>query len=196
MAIVTIPDENRQVADPETIKAFAEAHGLWYERWELSRLPDVNAGQDEILAAYHDQIEALKVRGGYVTADVINVNPQTPGLDAMLAKFSAEHTHSEDEVRFVVHGRGVFHINPDNGPVFAIEMESGDLINVPAGTRHWFNLCQEKTIITIRLFQDSTGWTPHYIDEARHKLYQPLCFGPRPLFAQAAEVKSAAAGES
>ena len=193
MAIVTIPDENRTITEPALIKAFAEAHGLWYDRWELSP-PDVKASQEEILAAYHQEIEALKIRGGYVTADVINVSPATPGLDAMLAKFSPEHTHSEDEVRFVVHGRGVFHINPDNGPVFAIEMESGDLINVPAGTRHWFNLCQEKTIITIRLFQDSTGWAPHYIDEARHKLYQPLCFGPRPLIAQAGERQSVVTG--
>lgn len=181
MAIITIADEGRKIEDRDAIKAFAEQHGLWYELWDLSRLPDVNASQEEILAAYSGEIEALKLKGGYVTADVINVNPTTPGLDAMLAKFSPEHTHSEDEVRFVVHGRGVFHINPENGPVFAIEMTSGDLINVPAGTRHWFNLCEEKTIITIRLFQDSTGWAPHYVEEAKHKLYQPLCFGPRPL---------------
>ena len=132
------------------------------------------------MECYKDEIARLNERGGYVTADVINVSPATPGLDAMLQKFSPEHTHSEDEVRFVVHGRGVFHINPVEGPVFAIEMESGDLINVPAGTRHWFNLCDEKTIVTIRLFQDTTGWTPHYLEKSKHLNYQPLCLGPKP----------------
>ena len=32
-----------------------------------------------------------------MTADVIDVNPDTPGLDVMLAKFNIEHRHDEDE---------------------------------------------------------------------------------------------------
>lgn len=183
MAVLTIPDQGLKITDPEQIKAVAEGAGLWYDRFDLGKLPDVAASQEKMLAAYSEEIEILKARGGYVTADVINVNPATPGLDAMLAKFSAEHTHSEDEVRFVLYGRGVFHINPVTAPVFAVELESGDLINVPAGTRHWFNLCEEKTIITIRLFQDSAGWTPHYLEGGVHSRFQPLCFGPRPLLA-------------
>ncbi len=184
MAVLTVPDQNLRIDDVNEIAAFMEKQGLWYERWDLSKLPPIEASQETILDCYKDEIVRLNERGGYVTADVINVSPATPGLDAMLQKFSPEHTHSEDEVRFVVHGRGVFHINPDGGPIFAIEMESGDLINVPAGTRHWFNLCAEKTIVTIRLFQDTTGWTPHYLEKSKHLDYQPLCLGPKPLFMQ------------
>ena len=51
-----------------------------------------------------------------MTADVINVTPETPGLDAMLEKFSKEHTHTEDEVRFTVKGGGIFHIHPGRRP--------------------------------------------------------------------------------
>jgi 1,2-dihydroxy-3-keto-5-methylthiopentene dioxygenase len=96
----------------------------------------------------------------------------------MLAKFSKEHTHSEDEVRFTVRGSGVFHIHPPGGPVFAIQVESGDLINVPCGTQHWFDLCNDKTIRCIRLFQDKSGWTPHYIEQSVHERYTPVCLGP------------------
>jgi 1,2-dihydroxy-3-keto-5-methylthiopentene dioxygenase len=181
MAVLTVPDRNLRVENADEIASFMEQHGLWYERWDLAKLPAIDASQEVVLDCYKAEIARLNKRGGYVTADVINVSPATPGLGTMLAKFAPEHTHSEDEVRFVVHGRGVFHINPANGPVFAIEMESGDLINVPAGTRHWFNLCEEKTIVTIRLFQDSTGWTPHYAEHSRHNEYQPLCLGPKPL---------------
>ncbi|HEY9679649.1 MAG TPA: cupin domain-containing protein [Drouetiella sp.] len=181
MAVLTVPDEGLRIENPAEIANFVERFGLWYERWDLAKLPAKNASQEEILSRYKEEIERLNKRGGYVTADVINVSPATPGLDAMLEKFSPEHTHSEDEVRFVVHGRGVFHINPVNGPIFAIEMESGDLINVPAGTQHWFNLCAEKSIVTIRLFQETSGWAPHYVSDSKHKQYQPLCFGPKPL---------------
>ena len=101
----------------------------------------------------------------------------THHLDAMLAKFAKEHTHSEDEVRFTVKGSGVFHIHPANGPVFAIQVESGDLINVPRGTKHWFDLCGDRTIRCIRLFQDISGWTPQYIEGGVHEGYAPLCLG-------------------
>ena len=69
-----------------------------------------DAPADEVLAAYAREVDALKARGGYVTADVIDVKPETPNLDTMLAKFSREHWHDEDEVRFIVEGRGLFHV--------------------------------------------------------------------------------------
>ena len=57
--------------------------------------PDASA--ESILEAYADEIEKLKASGGYVTADIIDVNPETPGLEEMLAKFDREHWHDEDE---------------------------------------------------------------------------------------------------
>jgi len=179
MAVVRIQDENRQITDPQEISEFLAPFGIWYEKWEVEGRIDGDAESEEILAAYSEEIERLKAKGGFVTADVINVNPETPNLDAMLQKFAAEHTHSEDEVRFTVKGSGVFHIHPENGPVFAVQVESGDLINVPNGTRHWFDLCSDRTIRCIRLFEDASGWTPHYVDDPVHAGYTPLCMGPQ-----------------
>jgi enolase-phosphatase E1 len=113
-----------------------------------------------------------------VTADVIDVRPETPNLDAMLAKFSREHWHDEDEVRFILEGRGVFHVHPQDGPVFAIEVGPGDLIRVPRGTWHWFDLCADRRIRAIRLFQDPSGWTPHYTGSGAEQGREPVCLGP------------------
>jgi 1,2-dihydroxy-3-keto-5-methylthiopentene dioxygenase len=96
----------------------------------------------------------------------------------MLAKFSCEHWHDEDEVRFIVEGRGLFHVHPPDGPVFAIEVQAGDLISVPRGTHHWFDLCADRRIRAIRLFQDKSGWTPHYTNSGVDAGFQPVCFGP------------------
>ena len=178
MARIRIQDENREITGADEIRAFLKPFGIWYEKWDVEgRLP-AEATNEQILETYAPEIERLKKSGNFVTADVINVNANTPNLDAMLAKFNKEHTHSEDEVRFTVKGAGVFHIHPDNGPVFAIQVESGDLINVPCGTRHWFDLCSDKTIRCIRLFQDMSGWTPHYVEKSVHEGYTPLCLGP------------------
>ena len=127
--------------------------------------------------SYKREIDELKSRGGYVTADVINVTRDTPGLDVMLAKFSREHWHDEDEVRFILAGHGVFHIHPTGGPVVAIEVEAGDLIRVPRGTWHWFDLCADRQIRAIRLFQDPAGWTPVYTDSGTEAKFEPVCFG-------------------
>lgn len=178
MAIVTVPAEARRITDPTEIKNFLADHGLHSEVWPLEDRVDPAAPAAQILAAYAPEIDELKARGGFVTADVIDVYPDTPNLDAMLAKFSQEHTHTEDEIRFILQGSGVFHINPGDRPVFGIEVHAGDLISVPLGTRHWFDLCGDRRIRAIRLFQDTTGWTPHYVPDAVHAGYEPLCLGP------------------
>ncbi|MEX0792050.1 MAG: acireductone dioxygenase [Pirellulaceae bacterium] len=178
MASVSIPAENRQITDPAEIREFLKPFGIWYEKWEVEGRIGADATNEEILEAYAPEIERLKQAGGFVTADVINVSPETPNLDVMLAKFDKEHTHDEDEVRFTVAGSGVFHIHPENGPVFAVQVTSGDLINVPHGMRHWFNLCDTRRIRCIRLFEDMSGWAPHYVGEAVHESYSPLCWGP------------------
>jgi 1,2-dihydroxy-3-keto-5-methylthiopentene dioxygenase len=178
MAIVTVPAESRRLTEPAEITAFLADHGLLYDRWPLEDRVDPAAPAEEILAAYAPEIDELKRRGGFVTADVVDVYPDTPNLDAMLAKFSKEHTHTEDEIRFILQGRGVFHINLAGRPVFAIEVWAGDLISVPLGTRHWFDLCADRRIRAIRLFQDMSGWTPHYIADGVHEAYLPLCLGP------------------
>jgi 1,2-dihydroxy-3-keto-5-methylthiopentene dioxygenase len=178
MAIVRIPSDNVVLHDPDAIGAFLGRYAIEYQRWMPNQPVAADASAEDVLRAYAPEVDALKQRGGYATADVIDVRPETPNLDAMLAKFSREHWHDEDEVRFIVEGRGLFHVHPASGPVFAIEVEAGDLIRVPRGTRHWFDLCADRRIRAIRLFQDPSGWTPHYTDSDIHKGFQPVCFGP------------------
>jgi 1,2-dihydroxy-3-keto-5-methylthiopentene dioxygenase len=178
MAAVKIPAENVTLTDETAVTAYLAARGIDYERWTPAHDVSPDAATEEILAAYAPEIDTLKARGGYVTADVIDVKADTPNLDVMLAKFNREHWHDEDEVRFIIAGRGLFHVSPPSGPVFAIEVGPGDLIRVPRGTRHWFDLCTERRIRAIRLFQDQSGWTPHYTDSGVDRGFQPICFGP------------------
>jgi 1,2-dihydroxy-3-keto-5-methylthiopentene dioxygenase len=178
MATVTIADEQLTLKEPGEIRDYLASLGIQYERWDPSSRLTSDASPQEVLAAYSGQIERLKNEGGYVTADVIDLKPNTPGLDAMLAKFKTEHWHNEDEVRYIVAGRGLFHIHPLNGPVTAVEVEPGDLIRVPRGTLHWFDLCSDRRVRAIRLFQDPSGWTPHYTNSGADKAYEPVCFGP------------------
>jgi 1,2-dihydroxy-3-keto-5-methylthiopentene dioxygenase len=178
MATLTIRQENRTLTEADAISRFLGQFGIWYRRSDLGDELGDAAGHEEILAAYEEPIRELEAEGGYVTADVIDITPETPNLEVMLARFDKEHWHDEDEVRFIVAGRGLFHIHPAGGPVFSLEIEAGDMINVPRGTHHWFDLCDERRIRAIRLFQDTSGWTPHYTGSGEETKHQPLCFGP------------------
>jgi 1,2-dihydroxy-3-keto-5-methylthiopentene dioxygenase len=185
MALLTIMDEGQTIADREAIATYLKGHGIDYEAWTPAQAVAADASAEEILAAYAGEIDKLKVRGGYVTADVIDVNPDTPGLSDMLAKFSREHWHDEDEVRFIISGHGLFHLRFREGPVVSITVEAGDLVRVPRGTWHWFNLCDDRRIRAIRLFQDKAGWTPHYTASGVDENFLPVCFGPSHLPLQA-----------
>jgi 1,2-dihydroxy-3-keto-5-methylthiopentene dioxygenase len=176
MAVVEIPDEKTVLREESEIRAYLSGIGIAYEHWETGRISS-DAPAEELLAAYAPEIDVLKREGGYTTADIVDVTPETEGLAAMLAKFNREHWHDEDEVRITLRGRGLFHIHPHGKPVVAIEVGEGDLIRVPRGTHHWFNLCGDLNIRAIRLFQDTTGWTPHYTSSGVDNRYEPVCFG-------------------
>jgi 1,2-dihydroxy-3-keto-5-methylthiopentene dioxygenase len=178
MAIVRIPAVDVVLRQADEIRTFLDRHLIDFEQWTPNRPLKSDASADEVLHAYAPEVDALKQRGGYATADVIDVKPETPNLDAMLARFNREHWHDEDEVRFIVEGRGIFHVHPDGEPVFAIEVEAGDLIRVPRGTHHWFDLCADRRIRAIRLFMDPAGWAPHYTESGVDQGFQPVCFGP------------------
>lgn len=177
MAVVTVPDENLVLRETGEVTKYLAGIGLTYERWRPTHALMPDAQSQDILAAYATEIERLKEVGGYVSVDVININRETPGLEEMLLKFNREHWHDEDEVRFIIEGRGIFHIRPQDGRVVSIEVTGGDLLSVPSGTWHWFNLCSDLQIKAIRLFSESKGWLPYYTESKVERQYQPVCFG-------------------
>jgi 1,2-dihydroxy-3-keto-5-methylthiopentene dioxygenase len=178
MAVVRIPEEKQELTDFEAVRDYLAGIGIEHERWQADAVLPSDAATEQVLNAYSAEIDRLKQKGDYATADVIDISADTPGLDAMLARFSIEHSHDEDEVRFILAGRGLFHIHPAEGPVVAIEVGAGDLIRVPRGTRHWFDLCGDRRIRAIRLFQNMSGWTPLYTNSGVDRNFEPVCWGP------------------
>ena len=131
--------------------------GIRFERWEASRVLPPGADQETVLQAYQDSVERLMAERGLRSADVLSMRPDHPQKETARAKFLHEHTHSEDEVRFFVEGQGLFSIHT-RGRVFFVLCEQGDLLSVPDGTPHWFDMGPEPHFTVIRLFTDTAGW--------------------------------------
>jgi len=108
MAILSIPEQNIEIRNPNEIRDFFTNRGIFFDQWACSIQFDDNASQIEILEAYAKDLNPFMDKGGYVTADVISINKLTENYDAIRSKFLAEHTHSEDEIRFFVDGKGIF----------------------------------------------------------------------------------------
>lgn len=135
-------------------------HGVRFERWSTRTLSPAPT-PDEVLAAYRPEIDMLKIDGGYTTCDVISVTPDHPDKDALRRKFQSEHTHSEDEVRFFVAGSGLFTLHIGDR-VYEILCEQGDLIGVPDGAPHWFDMGPAPSFTAIRLFTNPAGWVANF----------------------------------
>lgn len=177
MATLTLRDEQRVLRDAEEIRGALAPHGIEYRRLEVVPTVPVGASQEEVLDAYRGFLDERMREGGWQSADVVDIHPAVPNLDAMLAKFDREHWHAEDEVRLIVSGRGLFHVHPKQGGVLAIEVEAGDWIRVPEGTLHWFHVCAARTCRAVRVFQSQAGWTPRYTDSGIDRKYPPVWSG-------------------
>lgn len=135
--------------------------GVTLERWEAGAPLSDQPHDEEILRAYAADIERLKARGGYQSCDVLRVTPDHPDRVTLRAKFLDEHVHDDDEVRFFVGGAALFYIRA-GGLVHALECTAGDLIVLPAGTVHWFDMGERPDFTVIRLFITPEGWIARY----------------------------------
>ena len=135
--------------------------GVRFEQWNASQPIAPGASQDEVIAAYRADIDRLMREEGYQSVDVVSLKPDHPDRAALREKFLSEHTHSEDEVRFFVAGAGQFTLHID-GRVYDVLCEQGDLIGVPDGTRHWFDMSESPYFVAIRLFTNKDGWVASF----------------------------------
>jgi 1,2-dihydroxy-3-keto-5-methylthiopentene dioxygenase len=148
--------------DLAEIAAELAPHGIRLERWDTVPLA-VDAGQEQVLAAYESEVARVAAEGPYPLVDVVRLVPNDADpewqakAEAARTKFLDEHTHDEDEVRFFVEGSGCFYLHLGDR-VYAVVCTEGDLMSVPAGTTHWFDMGTRPRFCAIRFFQEEDGW--------------------------------------
>lgn len=171
--LVVMPEESPRhvllrTESESHIRDLLGPHGITFERWKADVELAPGAGQAEVLAAYRRDIDRLRVEGGYTSEDVVRLHPDLADPETFRqkarsarTKFLAEHTHSDDEVRFFVEGAGLFFLRID-GKVHCLRCERQDLIRVPAHTRHWFDMGEMPSFCAIRLFTRPDGWVASF----------------------------------
>jgi len=141
----------------EAISAQLGRLGVRFERWPTEHPLAADAGEDAVLAAYRVEVDALVTEYGFRSMDVVSIRPEHPQREELRAKFLDEHVHDDFEVRFFVDGSGLFYLHVDDR-VYVVLCEKGDLISVPGGTPHWFDMGERPDFKCIRLFTIPDGW--------------------------------------
>jgi len=167
MAQIRIRSINQRISNELDVRDFLESQEVLYEHWDTNKLPErlqenyvlSDADKAEVLAAFAEEINELSTRRGYKIWDLITLSDATPNLDELLKKFEAIHTHTEDEIRAITAGKGIFIIKGDKEiGYFDVELSAGDVISVPENKAHFFTLMDNRAIVAVRLFVESNGW--------------------------------------
>lgn len=167
MSCLTIYPDNKpeeKIIDTEDGAVIAQELsqiGVRFERWETQDVLPDDADDSVVMDAYAADIDRLQKENGYQSVDVIRIAPDNSKKEELRQKFLNEHTHSEDEVRFFVEGAGIFYLRVD-GRVYMTLCTRGDLISVPTGVKHWFDMGAEPSLTCIRLFTSKDGWVADF----------------------------------
>lgn len=160
-------DENRpdapliETTDAGEIARLLAEVGVHFERWTADANLATDADEAAVIAAYRSSVERIQRDGGYETVDVLRLAKGTPDTAPMRQKYFAEHSHSEDEVRFFVEGSASFYLRL-GGKIYQTICVRNDLISVPAGTLHWFDMGPDPEFTALRWFNNKEGWVPQY----------------------------------
>jgi 1,2-dihydroxy-3-keto-5-methylthiopentene dioxygenase len=176
LAQIRIRNTDERISGEANVKAFLDKQEVLYEHWDASKLPAnlqenftlSDEDKQTILQTFDSEIRDLASRRGYKTWDIIVLSESTPNLDELLKKFENVHTHTEDEVRAITAGNGIFIIKGDDETgYFDVELTAGDVISVPEHKPHFFTLMSDKQIVAVRLFIETEGWIAHpYADSS------------------------------
>ncbi|KOP68793.1 acireductone dioxygenase [Bacillus sp. FJAT-18019] len=174
MAEIVIRNTNERITGEENVREFLNSQEVVYEHWNMEKLPTTlqenfqlsDDDKKRILEIFDEEIRDLAARRGYKIWDVITLSESTPNIEDLLKKFEEVHTHSEDEIRAIVGGKGIFIIKgSDDVGYFNVELEPGDVISVPENTPHFFTLMENKQIIAVRLFIEENGWVASPVED-------------------------------
>ncbi|KKB34936.1 cupin domain-containing protein [Bacillus thermotolerans] len=170
MTTIKIQGTNEVIDNQEEVISFLQQNDVIYENWDIAKLPAhlsekyvlSDEEKQEILDVFEEEIKDISARRGYKAWDIISLAEHTPNLEQMLVNFQREHHHTDDEVRFIVSGHGVFVIQGKDQRFFEVHLNPGDLISVPENVRHYFTLADDRKVVAVRIFVTEEGWVPVY----------------------------------
>ncbi|AHC37011.1 MULTISPECIES: acireductone dioxygenase [Pseudomonas] len=143
---VTTPDTpNKVLTHFDDIVSTLAEHGVRFERWQPGPLAK-GASEAEMIAACQPRIDAL----GYGCIEVFSVTGDHPQRTELRAGLLDERRYSSDQARFFIAGQGLFSLHIGDY-VYGVRCEKNDLLVIPAGLPHWFDMGEHPHCVILQL---------------------------------------------
>lgn len=113
---------------------------------------DDDAPDDEVIEAYHEQIEELMQEDNYENIEVIELKNYSQNTGAYVYK----HVRDKLETRLITHGQCSLFVKLD-GQTFEFQCRQGDMIRVPAEVCYWLEVGVHACRY-IHLYMTDEGW--------------------------------------
>jgi 1,2-dihydroxy-3-keto-5-methylthiopentene dioxygenase len=141
---------NKVLTHVEDIASTLAEIGVRFAHWPTAVARPVDNSVEVVLATYQAQITQLMNETGLAVVDVLSLMPGHPQQLELRAALLQERSHAGDYVHWCVAGRGLFALHI-GAQVFEVLCEKGDLIALPAGTKHWLDIGEKADFVAVRL---------------------------------------------
>lgn len=153
-AIATPDTPNKVLTHFDDIVSTLAEHAVRFARWQPAPI-EKGASDADMIAAYQPQIDAL----GYAAVDVFRASSDPAQNAELRAQYLNERRYSEDAVHFFIAGQGQFNLHLGDY-VYAVRCEKNDLLVIPAGMPHWFDIGENPHCVTLGMFNTAKGCEP------------------------------------
>lgn len=158
---VATPDTpNKVLTHADDIASTLAEHGVRFARWQPAPI-EKSASAAQMIAACQPQIDAL----GFAAVEAFSVTNDHPQKAELRAQFLDERRYSQDEGHFFIAGQGLFNLHVGDY-VYAVRCEKHDLLIIPAGLPHWFDMGENPHCVTLQLFNSMQGRVPDFTGDA------------------------------
>ncbi|WP_397459346.1 acireductone dioxygenase [Pseudomonas asplenii] len=155
---------NKVLTHIDDIASTLAEQGVHFERLPVATPIRPGTDAEQVLEACRTQLEPLMSRLGVVASEVISLDPSHPQRVEHCAAFLRAQQQNAHEVRFFLGGRGLLSLHIGDY-VYAVLCERNDVISIPAGTAHWFDLGEEPRCVAIRLFDKAEGRVSTFVED-------------------------------
>ena len=128
--------------------------GVRYAHWPAPTGLALNGDVEAVLAAYQAQIKQLISETGLTAVDVLSPAADPAQNTELRDCLLQERTYGVDQVLLCVAGRGLLAVHIGE-QVFELLCGKGDLVLLPAGTRHWLDMGEKSDLLAIRLLANT-----------------------------------------
>ena len=141
---------NKVLNHADDIASTLASVGIAYRRLELPATLRPGCEQAEFDAAVGFWLQAFMGHEGYVQQELFNLQRNHPQKLELRAQHLDEQAQASVSAWLFLGGFAQLSVHLE-GYVYVLQGERGDLLTLPAGTRHWFDLGEEPHVLALRL---------------------------------------------